>query len=41
MNYIIYLLEDLYIKKEPINSRIIEYIILNSAIDDIFKLLLE
>ena len=33
MNYIIYLLEDLYIKKEPINSRIIEYIILN-LIDD-------
>ena len=33
MNYIIYLLEDLYIKKEPFNSRIIENIILN-LIDD-------
>lgn len=33
MNYIIHLLEDLYIKKEPFNSRIIENIITN-LIDD-------
>ena len=33
MNYIIHLLQDLYMRKEPFNSRIIEYIILN-LIDD-------